>query len=689
MARLSGHRSPPTPPAAYQFSNLPAGAYTVTVTPPAGYSADKAIVGSQTSGTASTGTIGNITLAPGTSGQNNDFGLIAQPASLSGFVFSELTAGSPGFNPGNPSGGEAAIAGATVTLTNSDGQVVGSPVITDATGDISIQQPARRRLHGYRHAAGRLFRRHGDCRKSDERHRKHGHDRQHHALPGTSGQNNDFGLIAQPASLSGYVFSELTVGSPGFNPGNPSGGEAAIAGATVTLTNSDGQVLKSTTTSATGAYQFVDLSAGSYTVTITTPSGYSADTAIVGSQASGSTGTGAIGNITLGNGAVGQNNDFGLLLLPASLSGYVFAEPTLGSPNFNPGNPAAGETPVAGAVVTLSNAAGSPVATTTTASTGLYLFTNLPPGTYTLTVTTPAGFTSDKAFEGTQGSGTPGITAVSNIALVGATTGDDNNFAIFTTSTNTGIDLEPEQFTVSALLTNALTVTGSYAPPPVYKTLLALQQPQLPVSQLTFLPLAIPPAGVDRLLANILGSGGDVQQTGGPLPPVTMALPGGALDKAWELFGNTRTEQWGADEPIQSLLQKLADVDEMTLVSFEFGDDVVSPIGRNLKRVTSAKPVTPQTSTGTDTGSGTRSIIRGSSSTPEIKSADPPLRAPQGQRGAKSSDTPAAPSDGSAQAEQRPWLAPLAWSAAAGAASTFVYRQRPRRRRNRSHRGLG
>ena len=127
----------------------------------------------------------------------------------------------------------------------------------------------------------------------------------------------------------------------------------------------------------------------------------------------------------------------------------------------------------------------------------------------------------------------------------------------------------------------------------------------------------------------------------------------------------------------------------MTLVSFEFGDDVVSPIGRNLKRVTSAKPVTPQTSTGTDTGSGTRSIMRGSSSTPEIKPADPPLRAPQGQRGAKSSGTSTAPADAAAQTEQRPWLAPLAWSAAAGAASTFVYRQRARRRRNRAHRGLG
>ncbi len=284
----------------YQFANLPAGAYTVTVTPPAGYSADKAIVGSQTSGTAGTGTIGNITLAPGASGQNNDFGLIAQPASLSGFVFSELTAGSPPFDPGDPSGGEAAIAGATVTLTNSDGQVVGSPVVTDATGvyqfanlpagayTVTVTPPA-----GY--AADKAI-----VGSQTSGTAGTGVIGNITLAPGTSGQNNDFGLIAQPASLSGFVFSELTAGSPPFDPGDPSGGEAAIAGATVTLTNSDGQVVGSpVVTNATGAYQFSNLPGGAYTVTVTPPAGYSADKAIVGSQTSGTAGTGTIGNITL------------------------------------------------------------------------------------------------------------------------------------------------------------------------------------------------------------------------------------------------------------------------------------------------------------------------------------------------------------------------------------------------------
>ena len=569
---------------AYQFPNLSAGSYTVTVSTPTGYSADKAIVGSQDNGSASAGSIGDLSLDNGADGQNNDFGLLAEPASLSGYVFSETTPGSLAFNPTSPSDGEAAFAGATVTLTNSDGQVVASTA-TDSTGSyqfanlssgsytLTVSTPtgysADKAIVGSQDngtpGTGSI----GDLTLDN----------------GADGQNNDFGLLPEPASLSGYVFSETSPGLLAFNPTNPSAGEAAFAGVTVTLTNSDGQVVASTTTGATGAYQFTNLSAGSYTVTVSTPTGYSADKAILGSQDNGIPGTGSIGDLSLDNGADGQNNDFGLLPEPASLSGYVFAEPAAGSPDFNANNPPSGETPAAGALVTLTNSSGSPIATTTTTSSGLYTFSNLPPGTYTLTVTPPTGFTSDQAFRGTQATGTPGVSAVSNIALVGGTTGDNNNFAIFAAQSNSILDLGPERFTVSAMLTKALTVTGSYLPPPVYQSLMAIQQPQpqIPVGQLAFPLATVPPAGVDRLLAGILGSGGDVQQPGGALPPVAMALPGDALDRAWELFGNARTEQWGSDEPIQSLLQKLADVDEMSLVSFEFGDDVVSPIGRNLK----------------------------------------------------------------------------------------------------------
>ncbi len=69
------------------------GTYTLTVTPPAGDYADTPLVGSQ-GGTPAADSIGNITVGIGTTGKNNDFGLLAA-ASLSGYVFSELTAGSP------------------------------------------------------------------------------------------------------------------------------------------------------------------------------------------------------------------------------------------------------------------------------------------------------------------------------------------------------------------------------------------------------------------------------------------------------------------------------------------------------------------------------------------------------------------------------------------------------------------
>ena len=49
-----------------------------------------------------------------------------------------------------------------------------------------------------------------------------------------------------------------------------------------------------------------------------------------------------------------------------------------------------GEPGIPGVTVTLTNAFGSPVTTTTDAN-GLYHFLNLPPGTYTVTVATPSG----------------------------------------------------------------------------------------------------------------------------------------------------------------------------------------------------------------------------------------------------------------------------------------------------------
>src|SRR5262249_44974028 len=82
------------------------------------------------------------------------------------------------------------------------------------------------------------------------------------------GENNCGEL--KPDSISGYVYYDAT------NDGDRAG-EAAIPGATVTLTGTDdlgNPVSASTTTDSTGFYSFTGLRPGTYTITETQPAGY-------------------------------------------------------------------------------------------------------------------------------------------------------------------------------------------------------------------------------------------------------------------------------------------------------------------------------------------------------------------------------------------------------------------------------
>ena len=51
-------------------------------------------------------------------------------------------------------------------------------------------------------------------------------------------------------------------------------GEPGLANVTVQLKDSNGNVIRTTTTDASGFYQFTGLSAGTYTVVVATPAGY-------------------------------------------------------------------------------------------------------------------------------------------------------------------------------------------------------------------------------------------------------------------------------------------------------------------------------------------------------------------------------------------------------------------------------
>jgi SdrD B-like domain len=644
-----------------------------------------------------------------------------QPASLSGFVFAKPTADSPDFNPSSPDG-EAGLVGAAVILYDSSGTIL-QIVSTDTSGAYHFTNLSQGNYSiglGNSNDPAELTAIAPDGNGTVGIGIIHGIS----AEAGSDGEGFDFPELVQPATISGYVFLESATGTSGLDLNNPAPGQTLPAGFEVSLFNSYAQQVEQVPVAANGFYTFTNLepaggtspiassatsnandpnaphgTAGAYGVVVDPPTGYISDTALPGSPNNGQAGRGSISLLSVNSGQQSTGNDLPVLRQLGDLSGFVFSEPTAGSADFNSRKPAGGEAKVVGATVTLTDSDGNIVGTPKiTNSSGAYDFKNLQPGIYSVTVTAPTGFTSDKAWVGTQGDGSAGVGSVSDITIVYGSTAQQNNFPVFATPPSTSVSPAVNNgaldFTVSALQTGNLTVTGQYAAPPTYHTLMPLQQPFVPTFDAQFSSPAGPvAAGVDSLLSGTLGSGGDLQ-SGGAGPQLSLDQGDGALDRAFTLFGDTRTEQWSADEPILSLLEKLADVDEMSLVSFEFGDDVVSPINRNIKRVTAAKPISSNESAEVLTP-----VTRGSSTTPASvrpKTKAPKNNPPNGgslnpsaeQRETTTSDGTSSQPDGSETSrkeEQQPWMASVGWTVVAGAASSFVYRQRARRRRGRMY----
>ena len=246
-------------------------------------------------------------------------------------------------------------------------------------------------------------------------------------------------------SISGYVYSDLD------NDGVKDAGEAGIPGVTMHIeglsfgpdgtegTGDDAPLSGTTTTNASGLYTFTPLYAGRYDIVETQPGGY-----LDGKDSATWPGAGVIQNDMVTGiaqtsfGLSSTNNNFGELV-PATLSGYVFVDQDSDAVRD------AGETSGAfGVTVALTGTddLGNPVtASTTSAANGQYAFTNLRPGTYTVTETVPPGLTHTGAQAGTKGGtidGSPrtfgtgvtglGVTVISGIPVVPADTATGYNF---------------------------------------------------------------------------------------------------------------------------------------------------------------------------------------------------------------------------------------------------------------------
>ena len=329
----------------YQFTTLNPGTYTVTATPPPGF-------------IATNPNPRTVTLAAGQSILTADFGIRQRPGTIGDLVFNDLNGN------GTQDPGETGIAGATVTLRDSAGTVLGT-LVTDANGNyqftnvppgnnytVTVTPPA-----GFSNTTPPV---------------------QTIATlnPGQDVPTADFGFRQLPGTIGDFVFND--VNNNGVqDPGETTG----ISGVTLTLRNQAGTVVATTTTNASGNYQFTNVTPGNYTVTATPPPGSRVTTPTPIS-------------VTLGSGQTINTADFGLFVQTGTLGDRVFNDFD------NNGIQNGTEPGLAGVTVTLTgtDSSGNAVTqTTTTSATGTYSFTGLPasnPVGYTVAISNlPAGFT--------------------------------------------------------------------------------------------------------------------------------------------------------------------------------------------------------------------------------------------------------------------------------------------------------
>ena len=386
----------------YIFNGITPGSYYVRFTLPSGFSYVTANTGADDnidSDADGTGTSQTVTLVADEINTSVDAGMrrTTAAAALGDFVWYDLNK-----NGTQDGGAEVGVPGITVVLYSSTNTVVATTTINANGFYLFTGLPAATTYtvgfenipagYGFSSNAGAV----SVTTNSDVIPTTGRTGNVTTGAAGTTVSYVDAGLISTPNTFD----SKSSIGDKVWNDLNNNGiqdaGEPGIAGVTVTLYAGDGvTVIATTTTDALGNYLFSNLDAGTYVVGFSgLPAGYVFATKDAGtddnkdSDADGVTGKTAPFN--LGAGEINLSIDAGARNTNAALSSignFVWYDV-----NSN-GIQDAGEPGAAGVSVALKNSVGALIKTTTTSSTGFYLFTDLAAATYTIQFgNLPAGY---------------------------------------------------------------------------------------------------------------------------------------------------------------------------------------------------------------------------------------------------------------------------------------------------------
>ena len=312
------------------------GDYTFTVKNPGTYTVEEVLQPGYILTAPASGSYTEA-LNSGQSAANLNFGDF-QTVTFSGEAYNDNN------GDGSLGGGEPGLAGWTVDLLNSSNQVVATTK-TDSNGDYAFSSVGPGsysiqivELAGYVQSSTPLV--------FNET-----------ALGGQNVANLNFGEF-QTVTLGGEVYEDVN------GDGTPESGEAGLAGWTVNLLNTSNQVVATTTTNSNGVYSFPGLGPGSKTIQVVEQAGF------ISSGPASYT-------VPLTSGLNASSFNFGEVH-PGTISGEAFNDLN-GNGTFDSGEPG-----LANWTVDLFRNGSGLVASTTTDANGVYSFSAVGVGAYTI-----------------------------------------------------------------------------------------------------------------------------------------------------------------------------------------------------------------------------------------------------------------------------------------------------------------